>query len=179
MTCIVGLVEGGRVHLGGDSQGTGGYSKSVRLDPKVFKRGKFVIGFTSSFRMGQVLQHKLNVPDQPEGVDDHEFMVTTFVDSVRSCFKDSGYARKEHEVEEGGTFLVGYKGKLYEIQSDYQVAIYAETYTAIGCGDDIAKGAMFAQDPNVNPLHRIQIALEAASRFSAGVGAPFNFVSSD
>lgn len=179
MTVIVGLVENGVVHLGGDSQGTGGYSKTTRLDPKVFKRGPFVIGFTSSFRMGQILRHRLETPVHPEGMSDHEYMVTLFIDKVRGCLKDAGYAKRTNEVEEGGCFLVGYRGVLYQVESDYQVGIPAAPYEAVGCGDDLAKGAMYAQDPNLKPEHRIRVALEAAAKFSAGVGAPFHFVSSE
>lgn len=179
MTCVVGVMDKGIVYLGADSQGTGGFSKVSRLDPKVFKRGPFVIGFTSSFRMGQVLQWKLETPEHPEGMDDHEYMVTIFVDSVRRCLKGAGFATKNLEVETGGVFLVGYNGKLYQIESDYQVGITANTYDAVGCGDQLALGAMFAQDPNIDPIQRIKVALEAASKFSSGCGAPYNFVTSE
>lgn len=178
MTCIVGLVQNGVVHIGGDSLGVGGYCKSVRADKKVFHRGPFVIGFTSSFRMGQILQHKLEVPEHKEGVDDYAYMVTEFVDAVRKCLKDAGFAKKLNEEETGGTFLVGYRGRLYEIEDDYQVAMFEDEYSAVGCGHDIAKGAMYAQPSFTHPVERIRVALEAASRFSAGVGGPLHFVSS-
>jgi len=179
MTCIVGVVEKGIVHIGGDSAGVGGYRIQSRLDPKVFKRGPFVIGFTSSFRMGQILQHKLQTPEHPASMDDFAFMVTRFIDNVRECLKNVGFASKSNEVEEGGTFLVGYRGKLYEIEGDYQVAMQAQPYAAVGCGQDLALGAMFALDPTLDPVARIRIALEAAERFSAGVSGPFNFVQSE
>jgi len=57
MTCIVGLIdkESKKIYMGGDSAGVANYSLSVRKDPKVFKRYGFIFGFTSSFRMGQLL----------------------------------------------------------------------------------------------------------------------------
>jgi hypothetical protein len=51
MTCIVGLVDGGRVWLGGDSAGVSGWDLTVRADRKVFRNGPYVMGFTTSFRM--------------------------------------------------------------------------------------------------------------------------------
>jgi hypothetical protein len=55
MTCIVGIVENGKVYMGGDAAGVNGYSVRVRKDPKLFKVGEFLFGYTSSFRMGQLL----------------------------------------------------------------------------------------------------------------------------
>lgn len=43
MTCIVGVAEGGKVWIGGDSAGvdSGNYSLTVRADRKVFRNGHF------------------------------------------------------------------------------------------------------------------------------------------
>lgn len=62
MTCIVGLVDQGNVWIGGDSAGVGGYDLMLRADQKVFRNGDFLMGFTSSFRMGQLLRYKLSPP---------------------------------------------------------------------------------------------------------------------
>ena len=68
MTCIVGLIDGNRVWMGGDSAGVSGLDITVRSDPKVFRNGDFLIGFTSSFRMGQLLAFRLRPPPRPEAV---------------------------------------------------------------------------------------------------------------
>lgn len=83
MTCIVGLVHGGQVFIGGDSAGVGGgYSLTVRSDRKVFKNQDFVMGFTSSFRMGQLLAFHMHPPSPREGVDLMTYMVTDFIDAA-------------------------------------------------------------------------------------------------
>ena len=56
MTCIAGLVHDGAVYLAGDSAGCSGWDLTVRADPKVFVSGSYVMGFTTSFRMGQLLR---------------------------------------------------------------------------------------------------------------------------
>ena len=61
MTCIVGLVHEGVVYIGGDSAGVGGMSLTVRADEKVFQNGEFLMGFTTSFRMGQLLRYSLKL----------------------------------------------------------------------------------------------------------------------
>ena len=88
MTAVVGLVHNGRVHLGADSAGSSGWSLTLRADEKVFRNGPYAMGFTTSYRMGQLLRYAF-APPEPTG-DLQGFMVTTFVDSVRACLKDGG-----------------------------------------------------------------------------------------
>ena len=173
MTCIVGLVEDGKVYIGGDSASVADkFDLAIRADEKVFRNGDYVMGFTSSFRMGQLLRYAFNPPVPEEGEDINRFMVTRFIDAVRQCLKDGGYASKKDETESAGTFLVGYKSHLFEIYSDYQVGIPADGYTAVGCGDQPAKGALFAAG-DMPPGNKVLLALMAAENFSAGVKRPF------
>jgi ATP-dependent protease HslVU (ClpYQ) peptidase subunit len=173
MTCIVGLVHDGDVYIGGDSAGVAGLSVSIRADEKVFGNGPFIMGFTTSFRMGQLLRYKLSPPAQTVHQGDMEYMVTSFIDACRQCFAGNGFGDKDATV--GGNFLVGYKGKLYNIEADYQVGLPKTTYDAVGCGSDLALGAMFATE-DLNPEQRINAALSAASNFSAGVAPPFTIL---
>jgi len=172
MTAVVGLVHGRSVYIGGDSAGVAGMSLTVRADAKVFRKKRYLFGFTTSFRMGQLIRYSLELP-KPSG-DLDAFMATTFVDAVRDCLKAGGWASKENEREEGGTFLVGVDGHLFTIYGDYQVAQAADGYAAVGCGDEIALGALFATArADMGPRRRVMRALEAAERFSAGVRGPF------
>lgn len=172
MTAIVGLVHGRSVFVGGDSAGVAGLDLSVRADTKVFRKNGYVFGFTTSFRMGQLIRYSL-APPKPKGELD-AFMSTRFVDAVRSCLKSGGWARREDEREEGGTFLVGVLGHLYTIHGDYQVATAADGFAAVGCGDQVALGALYATaGTGLKPKARVKLALRAAERFSAGVRGPF------
>lgn len=172
MTCIVGFVEGDTVWMGGDSAGVGGLDLTVRTDAKVFKNGPMLFGFTSSFRMGQLLRYALTVPERSKDTDIDRWMVTTFIDAVRDCLNSKGFAKKEHEQESAGTFLVGYEGRLFCVQDDYQVAIAADGFASCGCGYQVANGALFATQ-HLRGRDRVLLALEAAERFSAGVRGPF------
>lgn len=64
MTCIIGLIKNKKVYIGGDSAGVDGLNITIRKDSKVFKINKFIIGYTSSFRMGQLLRFKLKINNQ-------------------------------------------------------------------------------------------------------------------
>ncbi|MER8006937.1 MULTISPECIES: hypothetical protein [unclassified Streptomyces] len=174
MTVIVGLVHRRRVHLAGDSAGSSGSQLTIRRDPKVFTNGPYVLGFTTSFRMGQLLHHAFQAP-HPEG-DLDRFMVTTFVDAVRTCLKEGGWARKDSEQEQAGAFLVGVQGRLFEIHDDYQVGEPAAGYAAVGCGDDLALGALHATAGlGLKPRERLTAALRAADHHSSFVSAPYTF----
>ena len=176
MTCIIGLVDKGNVYMGGDSAGIAGLSISIRSDEKVFINGPFLIGFTTSFRMGQLLHYKFDPPKQTVNQDDMKYMVTDFIDAVRRCFADNGFGSMSDKSDNsGGNFLVGYKGKLYNIGSDFQVGIPKCGYDAIGCGFDIALGAMYAT-VGKKPEDRITLALNAATQFSAGVAPLFKIL---
>lgn len=173
MTCIAGLIDKGTIYMGGDSAGVNSsLSLAVRADQKVFIKDKFVMGFTTSFRMGQLLQYNLELSPRPESLDVFEYMVTSFVEAVRKCLKDGGFAEKKDEREKAGTFLVGYAGRLFCIESDYQVEETILPYATTGSGEDIALGVLFA-NAHLAPDERILQALEAAEQFNAGVRRPF------
>lgn len=174
MTAIVGLVHDGRVHIGGDSAGSAGHQLTVRADPKVFRTGPYVFGFTSSFRMGQLLRHAFDPPAPTVDLD--RFMATTWVDAVRACLKDGGWAKKDAEQEQGGCFLVGVTGRLFTVHSDYQIGEAACGYDAVGCGDEVALGALYAT-AGQPPKRRIRTALAAAEQHGAWVRGPFVIVS--
>jgi ATP-dependent protease HslVU (ClpYQ) peptidase subunit len=125
--------------------------------------------------MGQLLRHALAIPPHHPSIDVDKYMATTFIDAVRECLKTHGWASKKHETEEGGHFLVAYQGYLFCVESDYQVGRSVDRYMALGCGEDLARGALFALavSDTLSGHDRVERALLAAERFSAGVCGPF------
>jgi hypothetical protein len=178
MTCIVGIVDHGNVFLGGDRAAVADRHYLTHCaQPKVFRRGSFVMGYTSSFRMGQLLQYRLAAPDLPTETDFDEFMATTFADAVRWCLKDGGYTKIENAREEVGTFLVGAAGRLYVFDDDYNVRSPLCGYAACGSGESVALGSLHATAQlDVPAARRAVMALDAASRFVTTVRAPFDLI---
>lgn len=176
MTCIIGFVDKNKdVYIGGDSAGVAGLEIHERKDTKVFKIQNFLIGYTSSFRMGQLLRFKLKVKKQSKIQSDYEYMCTTFIDSVRKCLKDNGYAEVHNNKEEIGSFLVGYNGHLYSVADDLQVGEDIDNYDSCGCGHPFAFGALniLTKNKNLSAEDIITGALETATKFSGGVRPPF------
>ncbi len=196
MTCIVAIAQAGIVCMGGDSAGVGpGYCLQQRADQKVFRNGDYLFGFTSSFRMGQLLRYRFEPPRRHPDDDLLKFMSTEFVDGVRKILKEHGWTKIEHSVEEGGTFLVAVEGQIFRIEDDFQVGQTTYPYQACGCGEDIALGALHAihagHEGEVLVLgqgetladrlpdyltEQVGDALEAAEQFSAGVRGPFHIL---
>jgi hypothetical protein len=178
MTAIAAIIDGDKIWMGGDSAGvcTSSLSLVVRKDPKVFVKGKFIMGFTSSFRMGNLLQYSFKIPEHPLTMTDEAYMNTVFVDAVRSCFKKGGYSSTDSGQETGGQFIVGHNKKIYIIGSDFQVGIPVDNYSACGCGSDLCLGSLYSTI-GMPPNKRIRMALQAAERFSGGVRRPFTIKS--
>lgn len=175
MTCIVGYLDKKtkRVTIGADSAGVAGLDLSIRKDKKIFRNGEFIIGCTSSFRMIQLLQFRFS-PPEIKCKDIYEYMCTDFVDAIRKCFRDGGFLSKDKDVESGGVFLIGYKDRLFCIQSDFQIAENLNGMDACGCGDAYALGCLYSIGNDVsNSDYKVTKALETAANFSAGVHKPF------
>lgn len=173
MTCIVGLVDNGKVWIGGDAAGSDGYSMDIRADGKVWAKDGMAFGFTTSFRMGQLLRYDLTIPKRFPDTDLMAFLVRDFINAVRGCLKGGGFATTKDGAEVGGNFLVGVGGRLFCIESDYQVAESQSGYYAVGSGAKIALGSLFSTK-KLPAKHRVMMALEAAAHHSCHVAPPFH-----
>lgn len=174
MTCIVGIQEGGKVWIGGDSAAVGNNTIQVIDEEKVFQNGDVIVGYTTSFRMGQILQNHWSPPARLEGQHPDHYVKTTLIESIRDVLKSKGYAEVSSNQESGGKFLLGYKGTLYRVDNDYQVIKMRDKMTAVGSGEEFALGSLASTEGE--PTERIEKALRAASRFNPYVREPFNVV---
>ena len=172
MTCIVGIVEKDKVYIGGDSAASSSCDLTVMANPKVFiLQDRFIIGYTTSFRMGQIIEHELTVSKHPENMSLYKFMTTVFVNDLRECLKRQGWAEREKDRESGGTFLIGYQGRLFVIQDDYAVLESADNYSAVGSGWSFALGSLFTSTGSAKK--RIDNALQSAEKHCPSVRGPF------
>ena len=182
MTCIIGIgdAKAGITYIGGDSAASGGNQVSIVANPKVFRLGEYVLGYTSSFRMGDILELRVQAPKPlPKGVSLRQHLVRTWIDYLRSVYKQLGYLEIEKGVESGGTFLIGTRGHLCQIYGSFQANTPAEGYASVGSGDDLALGALYAtRSMNMNPRHRIILALQAAAYHTPFVRRPFKILAS-
>lgn len=173
MTCIVGLVDKGTVYMGGDSCASSDYAHQIVGNPKVFRIGEMILGVCGSFRLIDLLRFSV------QGVaetDQHpeRFLRTTFTENVYNVME------KYHESEKGelqGCLLIGYKGALYEMQSDYSILNAPEWGLSVGSGVYAARGALHALSKHrYTPEKKVMMALEAAEAVAVGVKGPFKVI---
>lgn len=165
MSCIVGISKGGVVYIGADSIATAGNEMRTRGDPKLFRNGKYLIGYSGAVRPGQVLHPRFWTP--PDNIYD-------FTDAMRHQLEERGCMKKgEGGVDEMDVnLIIGVEGNLYEIQSDLQLAEYGpDNYTSIGAGSAYALGSLYeTKDLDIHPKLRIQRSIDAAKYFCPAVG---------
>jgi len=170
LTCIVGVKHREGVVMGADSYAGWETSGSTRHDPKLGRVGAYGIGFTTSYRMGQLLLYGFDPPRPPFRGDLQEFMVTVFVEAVRTRLRAGGWMKVENTRDEGGDFLVGVRGRLFTIYSDFSVEETVDRFAAVGCGEKYALGAL--AHLTCSPRVRVLAALRTAERFTGGVRGP-------
>ena len=188
MTAIVALTDGTKLCIAGDSAGVMATGEiQLSETPKVFVREGYAMGFTTSFRMGQLLKYEVSLPPYPgAGSDLEEFMVRTFVPAIRTTFADHGFSKsltrgkraetmhyEEQGQQTGGRFIVGVRGTLFVIEEDFHVAKPRTPYVAIGSGATVAHGALFALHTQVPLRVCAETALKASAFHTSGVRPPF------
>lgn len=179
MTVIAGLVaKDGTIWMSADSAiTTDSLDQYTIASPKVFQIGPFLIGCCGGPRVMDVMRYVFVPPKHPRGMDVQRFMRTLFVDAMRDAMRKSGSLHVHNAVEEfvGSELLVGYRRRLFDVDSDFMVLEFSEDYSAVGSGHPVARGALFVS-ADKPPRARLLAAMSAAERFNAGVRRPFTVV---
>lgn len=181
MTIIAAIKDGNKIYMGGDSIGANPWSYSIRNEPKVFIKDELIIGYAGSFRLGQLVQYAFEIPAKRENCNDYKYMICDFVTSLKTCLRDNGCMIKEKEqelIENEGCLLIGYRGNLYELSSDWQIATCPEGVGAIGSGYLVALGVLFADDKTA-PEIRLGKSLEISKRLIHTTRSPFTIISKE
>lgn len=183
VTCIVGTVgSDGAVYMGADSCGSNGWTWLEVRNPKLFRLTEEVqgvemlIGCTGTFRLIDVLTHQLTLPPRKGSQGPDAWMRATFVPAVRSALNDAGHLEAKNGVvalDNGGSFLVAYAGRLWEVQSDLSVLNIAPVGSAVGSGEVAARGSLWTSREWKNAGKRVRVALESAEAVVATVRGPF------
>lgn len=168
MSTVIGIKHGKDVWIGSDSRGTT-EDGCVRSGDciKVFRNAEYLIGFIGTVRGGQILMPPFfDPPDQIEW----------FPDALREHVADKGcmIVEDNHCQAQLCNFLIGHKGKLFEILSDFHMGMI-KSFTAIGSGSHFAYGSL--QTTKLmgmkGPEERLMMALKTAAHFDVSTAKPF------
>lgn len=180
MTCVIGYVsDNGDIFMGSDSMAVSLTDWMILREPKIFIKNDMIFGTASSLRFGQILKYSFNAPLHLENISTNEYICHDVMIELNKTFEKVSYKKDDKGDDEDWTFLLGYQGRLYTVQSNLQIVEDVNRYATIGCGGDFAKGALYVMDQlNKTPENKITKALEAASQFSM-VKEPFHILKLD
>jgi len=173
MSCVAGIVEDGKIWMGGDSAGTtdDGLQYSC-LRSKVFHNGEVLIGSVGDGRVQDLFENH-EMPDIPLGLG-AIWHVVTWMEVILAS---------EQPAKEGSKLapgcMVGVRGELFVVSENYNYVQPRQGYWAIGSAGEIALGSLYAtaEDGDMSIEDRIEMALAASAEFHSTVRAPFTILS--
>lgn len=187
MTCIAGIADGKSVWIGGDTCYSDKDTRGTIAHPKVFKKQvvtsygpdkseTILFGCCGYFRMFQLLEYGFNVPPMWADSTVEKWLTLEFAKQLREFFKDNGFIKSKDGLDEfpDGAFLMGFRGKLYHIEENFQFIESSHQEDACGSGSKFALGSLYtSRSMSWTPEMRIQMALAAATT-NPFVTAPFD-----
>ena len=179
MTLILGLTIKSHSYILGDSAAAKDDHVEPVVTPKVWKvkSHNMLMGYTSSFRMGDLLKYYWNPPEHPKGMSDEEYLATLFVESMIDVFQRGLWLSSEGGKIIGGEMLCIYNGTIHVVQPNFSVITSVHTYKAIGSGQHHAEGAMHSTDGlGLKPKERMLRAASAAESYTGSVCGPFQIL---
>lgn len=185
MTTLVGIQGRSWALLGSDTRITsdGAIYRMPKNQSKIVEVDGIMIASAGDVRGGNILEHGLKIP-KVTVKSDEQFITSYFIPAIRQAFSDAGYEKtlegiSTHETE----FLVAYKGKIYEIDSDYSWVQDSRNIYALGSGGAIALGALATLvGDSITKTEARKWALKAldiASSYNADTAPPYHVVIQD
>ena len=180
MTCIVGLIDGKKVWLGGDRAATdGGLNRTLLKEPKIFTKGEVGFGVCGLPKVMDALKHGIDLPEQSGG-DDKGFLVKEMIPAIREGLIKLDAAGEDKSpfgggggVQFEGEILIAYRGRLYRLQGNFQLIEGEEKFASVGSGSRYALGSFEASKKVWSAKKRVLMALEASTK-NAGCAPPFD-----
>lgn len=174
MTVIVGIVKNNTVWLGADSAATNSSGTQKLLgDPKVFVKGKIAIGVCGS---PKILDHLNNVTELPSWdgrAPKREFLLRDVVPTIKSSL-GAGECLEGSNMP--GELLIGFQGRLYQVESNFQLITSQAGFDSVGSGSDTAIGSLHSTTNVQSTRKRVIMALTAACARNAMCRPPFTIV---
>jgi ATP-dependent protease HslVU (ClpYQ) peptidase subunit len=168
MTCIVAIPQRGRVFMAADSLASGENDCTIIRSPKLHAIGRAVVGIAGEFAAVQVT---LGVLRKDKRLTAASIRSGAVIERARPLIRER--LMKEPEF----SLLIGIDGALFYVDCGLGVMEIAEPFFASGSGGPIALGSLHSTEGQ--PVRRrLELALEAAERFSNGVRRPWQFAES-
>lgn len=174
MSLVVAIKHEKSIIIGSDSLAVNNDGE-IRIRPhgKFFKHGKYLIGYVGYGRDAQLLEYGW---EPPKDIRDLPFAMRDRLGKNGRVISAAG----EDSIEVmASNFLICHKGKIYELNVDFELIVLSRNYSAIGSGNQFALGSLYttAFAKNISTVERLTLALKAGSENSVYVGDEFYFES--
>lgn len=180
MTCVVAVTDGNTIYAGADTA-AGQNDEIYQIpEPKIFLHNSMLFGFCGSYRLGQIVRYRSNLPSPGSDYTDLiTFLAREFVPALKAAVEADGAALPGKSfLGEGTGLLVGYNGELGMVGSTLAVMSASRPYLSIGSGRTRAYPALYALTQVGTPPGRrlVELTLEAAADYTLTVRGPYQFV---
>lgn len=177
MTTIIGITHKDGVLMAADRAAFLGTQRETLTEPKIIRFNNVLIGVAGTLLVFQRVKANIINPPSYRGVNHVYKDIAEVSRNIATTMKTA----PQHE--QNAEFLVAIDGKLYTVLSDGTYLEAQRGYAAIGSGAAYALGALrvYGGDGDVKwsltaSQMRAEKALETASEFDMGTGAPFDFI---
>lgn len=178
MTCIAGyLHDDGGVTLMADTVASTD-NLLIACEPhKLFRSGPALVGVSGGIRVNQIIRYL--APPFLLGEDGPVPSLLRWIDDIRP--RCVGAIKSKDGIEDTESrLLVAVSGRLFEIDSEWQVIEPVSRFWATGSGQRYALAALRALEhagSSHEPADRLRIALRIAAEYDPYVGGPFETLS--
>ncbi len=175
MTTIVGVQNADGCVIASDSRvAEGGKVYTHPEMVKAVQRGSYIIGGAGDYRALQVVLHGWTPPLVTAKAKQnlYEFVINKVAPSLKTTLADAGIEftkPSDNDDKFELSLLIGINGTIFEIDSDFAVAMNDTGLYAIGSGGDFALGALHAGATVLD-------AMRIAAVNNNGTSAPFHIL---
>jgi ATP-dependent protease HslVU (ClpYQ) peptidase subunit len=176
MTTIIGVQNADGCVIASDSRvAEGGKVYTHPEMVKAVERNSYIIGGAGDYRALQVVLHGWQPPIVSAKAKQnlYEFVINKVAPSLKSTLVEAGIEFNKGSEDSDNKFelqlLIGINGTLFEVDSDFAVAMNDTGLYAIGSGGDYALGALHAGATVLD-------AMRIAAVNNNGTSAPFHIL---
>ena len=175
MTTIVGVQSADSCVIASDSRvAEGGKVYTHPEMVKAVERGSYIIGGAGDYRALQVVLHGWSPPlvTAKAKTNLYEFVINKVAPSLKTPLTEAGIEftkSSDNDDKFELQLILGINGTLFEIDSDFAVAMNDNNFYGIGSGGDFALGALHAGASVLD-------AMRIAAINNNGTSAPFHIL---
>lgn len=165
MTVIAAYDDGDKYWIASDSMGEAGGTQ-YELGTKLIDRGQYIIGFSWSYRVADIIRESKELPAAIRGIADLRKLRDAVQEQLVQDKLIGGGSENESKRSSGEhplSIIVVSPSGIFTLEGDYQIHKITDGYIACGSGTDVALGALLScRKLDVYGKDAVKLAVQAA-----------------